>query len=191
MRPAPEALYEAAVKKLFPRGDYWDAQFADPESDVSLFAKATAAELFRFRGRMADLYGEGRIGTAYETLGDWERVLLGAPNPWLDVAERRALLAAVGEGGAGVDMIREAGQSFGLDVTDVGLPFRPAFFGHARFGVDPLADATGFFVVVVRAFDAGAGRRREFEAHVESRVLVANIVHFIYDEGVSDGGNVS
>ena len=81
--PASELRYEAAVRKLFPKGAYWDGQLADPESDASLFARAKAAELFRFRGRMADLYGESRIETALETLGGWERVLLGAPNPGL------------------------------------------------------------------------------------------------------------
>ena len=179
MTPASERQYEIAVRGLFPRGDYWDRQLADPESDVSLFARAKAAEIRRFRGRMADLYGECRIGTAAETLGDWERVLLGAPNPWLDVAERRAVLAAVGTGRPTADGVRESGRLFGIDVTGVTLPFRPAFFGHCRFGVDRMADESGFSVVVVRAAAAG-DRRAEFEAHVRARLLVTNIVHFIY-----------
>jgi hypothetical protein len=179
MSPAPEPLYEAAVRLLFPRGEYWDRQFADPQSDVSLFARVKTAEIFRFRRRMADLYGEGTIGSARETLGDWERVLLGAESPWLDPAERRARLAAVGDGGAGIGAIREAGGLFGVTVTDVSLPFRPAFLGHCRFGVDRIADESGFSVVVVRAKAAGE-RRDEFEAHVRATVLVTNIVHFIY-----------
>jgi len=81
--PASELRYETAVRKLFPKGAYWDGQLSDPESDASLFARAKAAGLFRFRGRMTDLYREGWIETALETLGDWERVLLGAPNPGL------------------------------------------------------------------------------------------------------------
>ena len=179
MTPASERQYEIAVRGLFPRGDYWDRQLADPESDVSLFARAKAAEIRRFRGRMADLYGECRIGTALETLGDWERVLLGAPNPWLDAAERRALLAAVGAGRPTVEGIRGAGRMFGIEVTRVSLPFRPAFFGHCRFGVDRVADESGFSVVVVHAAAAG-DRRGEFEAHVRAMVLVTNIVRFIY-----------
>ena len=179
MEVASEPQYENAVRKLFPKGDYWDRQLADPESDASLFARAKAAEIFRLRRRMADLYGECRAGTALETLGDWERVLLGAANPWLDVAGRRALLAAVGTGRPTLGMIREAGRQFGIDVTQVSLPFRPAFFGHCRFGADRLADESGFSVVLVHAA-AGGGRRDEFEAHVRARVLATNIVHFIY-----------
>jgi len=177
--PASEQRYETAVRKLFPKGDYWDGQFADPGSDASLFAGVKAAEIFRFRRRMADLFREGRPETADETLGDWERVMLGAPNPWLDVAERRALLAAVGTGRPTIEGIRDIGRTFGIDVTGVSLPFRPAFFGHCRFGVDRIADETGFSVVLVRAA-AARERRAEFEARVRAGVLVTNIVRFIY-----------
>jgi len=187
--PASELRYEAAVRKLFPKGAYWDGQLSDPESDASLFARAKAAELFRFRGRMADLYGESRIETALETLGGWERVLLGAPNPGLAAGERRAILAAAGAGWTGMGMIAEAGRLFGVEVTKVSLPFRPAFFGHARFGLDPIAGVSGFFAVLIHARAAG-GRRREFEARVRATALVTNLAHFIYEEE-EDGGNVS
>ena len=131
---------------------------------------------------MADLYAEGRIETAYETPGDRERVLPGAANPRLDVAGRRAVLAvlaAVGTGRPAIEGIKEAGRLFGVDVTGVSLPFRPAFFGRCRFGVDRIADGSGFSAVLVRA--AAAGDRREaFEARVRATVLVTDIVHFIY-----------
>jgi len=177
--PAPERRYEAAVRRLFPKGGCRDRQFADPESDASLFARAKAAEIFRFRQRMADLHAEGRIETAYETLGDRERVLPGAANPRLDVAGRRAVLAAAGTGRPAIEGIKEAGRLFGVDVTGVSLPFRPAFFGRCRFEVDRIADESGFSAVLVRA--AAAGDRREaFEARVRATVLVTDIVHFIY-----------
>jgi len=180
MTPATPEAYEAAVRRLFPQGAYWDGQFGDPESDVSLFARAKAAELYRFRRRMADLYAEGRPETATETLGDWERVLLGAANPGPSAPERRAVLAAVGEGGSVAGMVRDAGRMFGFSVSDVSLPFRPAFFGHARFGADRLADASGFAVVVVRASPADGRRRAEFEERVRAKLLATNIVHFEY-----------
>jgi len=176
---APERQYEIAARGLFPKGDYWDRQLADPESDASLFARAKAAGIFEFRRRMSDLYSESRVGTALETLCDWERVLLGAPNPWLDIAERRARLAAVGKGRPTIGGIKEVGRMFGIDVTGVSLPFRPAFFGHCRFGIDRMADESGFSTVVIRAAAAG-DRRAEFEARVRAMLLVTNIVHFIY-----------
>ncbi|MDR1698968.1 MAG: hypothetical protein LBR75_04005, partial [Prevotellaceae bacterium] len=45
-------------KKLFPQGDYWDKQFACPASDISLFCKAKAESLVRFKKRIADLQKE-------------------------------------------------------------------------------------------------------------------------------------
>jgi len=62
--------YETSLQKLFPRGSYWDKQFADPQSDCSLFCRAKTAELLRFRNRMSDLQTESVIQTAAETLTD-------------------------------------------------------------------------------------------------------------------------
>jgi uncharacterized protein YmfQ (DUF2313 family) len=84
--------YEHAIKRLFPIGDYWDRQFADPGSDVSLFAKAKLEELIRFRSRMSALRGESRIDTAEETIADWERALLGEITYGKTLTERRLLL---------------------------------------------------------------------------------------------------
>jgi hypothetical protein len=61
---ASPARYEKALRKLFPRGEYWDAMFADPQSDVSLFCKAKTEELTRFRNRAGALLEEGFAETA-------------------------------------------------------------------------------------------------------------------------------
>ncbi len=82
--------YEAAIKKLFPLGAYWDAQFDNPESDLSQCVKAKAAELYRFRNRFQDLITESTPKTAERTLDDWERVLLGTVNPSLPPELRAA-----------------------------------------------------------------------------------------------------
>jgi uncharacterized protein YmfQ (DUF2313 family) len=68
--------YERVIKKLFLQGDYWDKQFADRESDVSLSVRANPDELIRFRSRMSKLSEESRIETTEELIADWERVLL-------------------------------------------------------------------------------------------------------------------
>ena len=180
MTVAPAEAYEAAVRALFPRGAYWDEQLADPESDVSLFARAKAAEIVLFRGRMAALLAESRPESATETLGEWERVLLGAPDPSGDKEARRSALADAGSGNATVEAVRDAGRMFGFSVSEVSLPYRPAFFGHARFGADRLADAAGWAVVVVRASPADGPRRAEFEARLRALALANNILIFEY-----------
>jgi predicted flavoprotein YhiN len=186
---AAKGTYEDAVRKLFPQGEWWDGQLADPESDVSLFAGEKAEELLRFRRRMADLFLEGRTETATETLDDWERVLLGTTNQDLDVATRRAVLATGGGTSPSTAAVKEAGRSFGIEVTEVTLPFRPALFGHARFGLDFIAGIPGFSALLVHARPCG-GHRAEFEEYVRSLLLAANTVNFIYTEA-GDGGNVS
>ncbi|MCL2374135.1 MAG: YmfQ family protein [Treponema sp.] len=172
--------YETAVKKLFPQGQYWDRQFADPQSDVSLFAKAKAAEIFRFRHRMGELHDESRIETSAELLGDWERVLLGAIHHGLDTEQRRGLLLAASVGNFNVDAIKKTGRVFGITVTDVRFPYRPAFFGHSRFGIDPIASPAAFSVLFVCASQAQESVRHEFEKQLLSTILSSYIVHFIY-----------
>ena len=169
-------------QQQLPQGAYRDGQFADPESDVSLFTRAKAAEIVRFRRRMAALLAESRPETAAETLGDRERVLLGAANPAGDPEARRSALAAAGVGGATPGAVREAGRAFGVEVTDVSLPFRPAFFGRARFGTDRLADRNGCRAVAVRASGGTAPARGEFEARARAVLLATNVVHFVYEQ---------
>ena len=86
--------YASAIKKLFPQGVYWDAQFESPESDISKWVRLKAEELYRFRRRFSDLITESTPKTADTTLDDWERVLLGSVNPSIQPELRRSLLMA-------------------------------------------------------------------------------------------------
>ena len=130
---APRPLYESAIKRLFPQGDYWDKQFADPKSDVSLFAKAKLDELIRFRGRMSRLQDESRPETTDELISDWERVLLDALNPDKSLAERRLLLKSKENNKLNRAELQNIADLFGLTIIDITFPYRPAFFGHLRF----------------------------------------------------------
>jgi hypothetical protein len=157
--------YEKAVKKIFPRGAYWDGQLADPESDASLFAKAKALELCRFRRGMSGLHDESRIETASAALGEWERVLLGAENPATEEESRRAALLYQESGCLTADGIREIARRCGLEVGDARFPFRAAFFGFARFGADPACGPAAFSFMRL-CVDVGEGTARElFREH--------------------------
>jgi len=72
------AEYKEAIRKLFPYGVYWDAQFDDSESDVSKWVDEQAEELQRFKNRFPFLIQEATPKTADTMIDDWERVLLGA-----------------------------------------------------------------------------------------------------------------
>jgi len=178
---ASSQQYEKSIRKLFPQGGYWDSQFADPQSDVSLFARAKLEELVRFRQRMSCLHDESRIETSSELLENWERVLLDTINHDLDNDQRKGILLAVGASSFSIQTIKQTGRIFGITVTDVVLPFRPACFGHSRFGIDRIASPAAFSVLFIYASQAPDERTREdFEAQVLSIVLFNYIVHFIY-----------
>jgi hypothetical protein len=133
----PEDRYAASVRALFPQGEYWDAQFADPQSGVSLFARAKAAEIVLFRTAVADLFRECGFRTAAGTIDDWERNLLDRRNPGLSHGERRALLAASQTESLNRQTLGDTARLFGLALAGIGFPFRPGF------SASPAAALTG------------------------------------------------
>jgi uncharacterized protein YmfQ (DUF2313 family) len=145
---APEQ-YEASLQRLFPRGPYWDQQFADPESDCSIFCKAKMDNFIRFRTRMINLQAESMVESAQETLEEWERVINGTVTLGLKPEERRASILAQRTASINFSSINEIGKLFGFDVTDIAFPFRSAFFGFSRFALDGIASPASFSVIYV------------------------------------------
>jgi hypothetical protein len=143
--------YEASLRKLFPRGAYWDTQFADPHSDCSLFCKAKPDEFIRFRNRMSDLHDESMTATAIETLEDRERVYTGSVTSGLDVDKRRTLLMAKNRGCLNLDTVKVIGRTYGMEIEKIEFPFRPAFFGFSRFGLDRIASPASFSTIRIHA----------------------------------------
>ncbi|GHV76511.1 hypothetical protein AGMMS49942_13320 [Spirochaetia bacterium] len=147
MTVAPRARYENAIKTLFPQGDYWDKQFTDPESDVSLFAKAKLDELIRFRGRMSGLQDESRIETTDEMIADWERVLLDKLNYDKSLTERRLLLKSKENNKLNRAELQKIASMFGFTIASIIFPYRPAFFGWSRFN-EPVYNPVVFSVLL-------------------------------------------
>ncbi|MDR0583610.1 MAG: YmfQ family protein [Treponema sp.] len=143
--------YENAVKKLFPLGEYWDEQFADPASDVSLFVKVEMETLIHFRTRMSNLLEESRPETTDELIADWERVLLETINSGKTLAERRLLLKSRENDFLNRPELRKIAAIFGLYIKDVYFPCRPRFFGFARFAHERLGGFTTFSVLKIIA----------------------------------------
>jgi hypothetical protein len=175
--------YAAALRKLFPQGDYWDTQFADPASDVSLFCHAKAAELIRFRARMNALQAESVIETTQECIADWERVLLGQVTTGLDVEQRRLwLLSNRDIQPTRVELQKIAGR-YGLSITEITFPYTPAFFGFARFN-QRICGPIGFSVlrfVIGQSEPPEAQRIRDFEDDITALMLANQIIYFNYE----------
>jgi uncharacterized protein YmfQ (DUF2313 family) len=139
--------YETAIKKLFPEGDYWDAQFADANSDVSLFCKAKLPELLRFRERMDVLQAESLPEKTEELIADWERVLLGTVNHDLDINQRRLLLKSKRDVKLNRAELQKVASMFGFNIAGITFPYRPAFFGWSRFN-EPVYNPVVFSVLL-------------------------------------------
>ena len=172
--------YKNSIQKLFPRGPYWDKQFAEADSDCTLFCTAKADLIVRIRERMSDLQDESIIQTAEETLDNWERVLLGKTNLDLDTAQRKALLNASKAGNVSINTIKEIGRMYGITITDVVFPFRAGFFGHSYFGINRIASPAAFAVLFIYASQPDIEIQDEFENQLTSKVLSNYIIYYIY-----------
>lgn len=127
------AIYQKSLHKLFPEGEYWDKQFADAESDVSLFCRAKLPELVKFRERIEALQKESVIETTTELIADWERVLLGYVSVGLDITQRRILLKSKRDIKLNRAELQKIADVYGLIIKNIVFPYRPAFFGHTRY----------------------------------------------------------
>jgi uncharacterized protein YmfQ (DUF2313 family) len=178
--------YESAIQKLFPQGEYWDAQFADPASDVSLFVQAKAEELVRFRARMSKLYEESFAAAADELIADWERVLLDAQYPRDTLEVRRERIQSQHIDCLNHPSLQKIAGLYGFHITAVDI-LRPAFFGVCRFGVDRIAGLKYRDVVFISVDTGGATADAADIAHFESAVrgvMLANqITYFLYSGG--------
>jgi uncharacterized protein YmfQ (DUF2313 family) len=175
--------YAASLRKLFPQGPYWDQQFADINSDCSLFCKAKLDEFVRFRNRMSDLQDESAIQSALETLEEWERILTGSSAIGLTTEQRRMRLIASKIGVVSKTTIKEMGQMYGLNITDIQFPFRSSFFGFSRFGTDRIACPAAFSVLFIYAAEQTDNEIRIVFENQISRLLLADyIIYFIYGD---------
>lgn len=173
---ASEAQYQDALRRLFPQGEYWDSQFNDPQSDVSLFVKAKTPELVRFRERMSVLQSESVIETTDELVTDWERVLLGEISVGLDLEERRLLMLSKIDVRLNRAELQKIAAIFDMTIMSVEIPYTPRFFGFAKFAVERNGSFTSFSVLKITVTKDGiestlwADIKAELERHRFARL---------------------
>ncbi|MCL2245077.1 MAG: YmfQ family protein [Treponema sp.] len=148
---ASEKEYSNAVRELFPKGEYWDKQFSDPESDINLYCKAKAAEIIHLRKRMNDLLAESNSNTSTETIGDWERVLIGHMNLQLSLFERREKLRVQKDSSINRLIIIDTAKSYGFRIIDIVFPYKASFFGFSKFGLSMFSRPVFFSVFFIIA----------------------------------------
>lgn len=174
-------LYVGPLKKLFPKGEYWDRLLSDENSDVSLVCKARSRTLARFRERMNQLQRESFIDSADETIGDWERVCFGYENAGVELEQRRSLLRIRMSGCISISILKSIAEAFGGTVYKWEIPYRPAAFGHVQFGLTYMSSIAGLWVVFVHC-SVPEESRKSFEAAVRDAMLANQTVFFVYGD---------
>ncbi len=176
-----KAEYVSAIKKLFPLGTYWDAQFNNPYSDLSLWVDAKAEELHRFKNRFSELITESTPKTADTTLDDWERVLLETVTPHLPAGMRRNLLLTKRKGFVNKEVLERIGQLYGTTIKRVYFPYRSAFFGHTRIGINRMCSPISFSLIFIESHIDDMNLKADFERSIRDALLANIIVYFFYE----------
>lgn len=178
---AKQDEYLDSIKKLFPKGEYWDKQFADETSDLSLWLKSKAENLLKFKAKFENLLVESNPRTAITTIESWEYTLLGAANPHLPLAIRRGLLLTKRRGFMNKRILESIAGMYTANIKKVYYPFRSAFFGHSKIGIDRMCSPASFSLIFIYANIQDESLKADFENEITTTVLANNIVKFFYN----------
>lgn len=171
--------YRESVRKLFPQGVYWDKQFEATDSDLSLWVDLKATEIYNFRFRFPGLVQESTPKTADKTIDSWERIILGdSANPNLPIEDRRRLLLAKQRGGINIEVLRDIATIFGATIYSATLPYRSAFVGHTRIGINRMCSPASFSLLFINVSLTDTTLRPEFESAVRNVCLAGSIIKF-------------
>lgn len=173
------AIYADALKKLFPRGKYWDEQLG-PAGDLSLYCQVQADEVVRFRGRMQTLLSEARPETAEETIGKWEQVYTGSAPAGKTVDERRQSIFAQKITNITKANIQSIAQSLGITVSSIVFPYTPACFGFSKFGSERMGSPAVLSVIYIYVEAPAGSDTEEFEMQVTQKMLANQLLFFFY-----------
>jgi uncharacterized protein YmfQ (DUF2313 family) len=133
---------------------------------------------------MADILRESNFRTSVDTIGDWERTLLGRCNVTLSLEKRRALLLIKQTPGINRRLFEDAARTFGMKLTGIEFPFRPGFFGFSRCGIDRAASPAAYSVLFITAAKPdGEAETEEFEAVIKEIMSTNYIPYFFYQNG--------
>ena len=169
--------YREAIRALFPPGEFWDRQFADPDSDLSIWCDAKAAELARLQERRSDLFDESVIDTTTELIDSWERVH-GLSNRGLPIESRRGIIRQRRIATVKWGVVANTIAQYGGSLVSYGHPYRPSIFGFSRFG-DRFATPAAFNVIHLE-IDISPATRPDMEEAVTAQLMAYHIIGFLY-----------
>ena len=110
MKVYTQEEYAQSIRELYPPGRYFEAQFADPESELSLYVEGLAAGAYRLQERNVDLLMEAYPDTADELITDYERVFEVTPVTELEARRNNVMTEWIGSLFRPVDWDRIAAE---------------------------------------------------------------------------------
>lgn len=178
MTAAALPVYETALRRLFPPGDFWNRQFEDASSDVALWCAAQAEELYRLKLRLVGLPDEAIPGTTAELIGDWEHVLeLDNRNLALKIRQyevQKSKLPSITS-----SALKIIAEGFNAELVDICFPFSPALFGFSRFA-SRLATPAAWSTIYLYLNLQDTSLRSSLEESLASVLLANHILVFFY-----------
>jgi hypothetical protein len=173
--------YRLAIRRLFPPGEFWDRQFADPQSDLSLWCDTKAAELLRRQQRRVEAFDESVVDTSTELLDDWERVH-GLNNSTLSTEVRRQIIKARRVAVVNWPIVADTVANYGGTLQSGIHPYRPSIFGATTFGLR-FATPAAFNVIHLIIEPPAPGVLSDMEAALAAQLMAYHITAFVYEEG--------
>lgn len=173
-------LYANSLKKLLPKGSYWNKVLNNPTSDVSLVLMARAEEIARFTDRSQELKKESIMQTASETLDEWEKIYLGYTNQHFTKEKRRSILLSLKNYNLTTSLLKKLAKNYGVTIIRVLLPYQSCFFGHSSF-VSFMGNPATLSVVFIYCELSEESIQANFEEAVKAVMLSNKIVYFFYN----------
>lgn len=170
-----------SIKALFPQGEYWERQLQNADSDISLWIKAHAEQVYQYKKLFSNILQEASPKTAYKTIENWERVLIGIINSTLSIEERRKVLMTRKKGFVNQSVLDGIASIFSAKIIRMYVPYRSAFFAHTRIGTNRMCSPTSFSLLYIHVHITDNERKSEFESTLCATLLANNIVKFFYN----------
>lgn len=179
---ATENRYVNAVRELFPKGSFFEAEFENQESDLSRLVKLKGKEIYNFKNKMKELSLEAVLTTCTEkTIADWERVYTNDIRDDLSLPERKILIQNHRNNILDIETLNTAASLYDAKIEKIVYPIRPSRFGVSRFGQTRIFDLKVLNVVYIYASIARDEKKELFQKAITSIMLANTTIYFKYN----------
>ena len=84
-------------------------------------------------------------------------------------------------GGININTIKTIAEAYDGVIYRWEIPYKPAAFGHAQFGLDYMSSIAGMWIVFIHA-SVPDETKSDFEAAIRRAVLANQTIFFVYGD---------